>query len=84
MTDLEKTVREFIGKNFVVAKARGTLGADELLMDIGVLDSTGVLELTAFLESQFNISVTDNDLTPDNLGTIANIVSYVGRKTGAA
>ena len=83
MTEIERAVREFIATNFVTAKAREDLGADESLMDAGVLDSTGVLELIGFLETHFNISVNDTDLTPDNLGTVSSIVTYVARKTGA-
>jgi acyl carrier protein len=82
MTEPERIVRGFITSNFVAAKARTGLRADESLMTSGILDSTGVLELTAFLESQFEITVADEDLTPDNLDTISNILGYLARKTG--
>ncbi len=84
MSEVESSVREFIAKNFLTAKARGALGGDEPLMASGVLDSTGVLELTAFLESQFKINVADDELTPENLDSISNIVGYVTRKTGGS
>jgi acyl carrier protein len=50
------------------------------LLDKGVIDSTGVLELVAFLESQYAITVEDDDVIPDNLDSIENIVQFVSKK----
>ena len=47
-----------------------------------LIDSTGVLELVSFLEEQFQIQVADDELVPENLDTISNIVSYIERKAG--
>ena len=58
------------------------LSPDQSLMQARLIDSTGVLELVTFLEEQFEIQVDDEDLVPENLDTIANIVAYVQRKTG--
>ncbi|MCK4301296.1 MAG: acyl carrier protein, partial [candidate division Zixibacteria bacterium] len=42
------------------------------LLDLGIIDSTGVLELVGFLEEKFGISIEDDDLVPDNLDSIDN------------
>jgi acyl carrier protein len=83
MQQVEASIREFIAQNFVMARARGAIGADESLMDAGIVDSTGVLELTGFLEEKFGVKVEDAELVPENLDTIANIVAFVARKQGS-
>ncbi|MBK8448436.1 MAG: acyl carrier protein [Micropruina sp.] len=52
------------------------------LLETGVLDSTGVLELIEFLEERYGFSVDDTETVPDNLGSIAGLTQYVLRKTG--
>jgi acyl carrier protein len=72
-------IREFIITNFYVPK--GTeLTDDASLHDLGIVDSTGVLEITAFLESELGVLVADADLVPENFDSVARIASYVTRK----
>ena len=54
------------------------------LLDAGIIDSTGVLELVCFLESQFAIEIADDEMLPENLDSIAAISAYVQRKTHRA
>jgi len=53
---------------------------DESMLNKGIMDSTGVLELVAFLESTFEITVEDDELSRDNLDSIDKIVSYLEGK----
>lgn len=46
----------------------------------GILDSTGAMELVAFLEEEFNIVIADQDLIPANLDSIDGIVALVETK----
>lgn len=72
-------VRNFITSNFYVADP--TVLADEAsLLDNGIIDSTGVLEVVTFLESQFGIQVQDEEMLPDNLDSIGKIARYIERK----
>jgi acyl carrier protein len=48
------------------------------------MDSTGILELVAFLESEFSIQMSDAEIVPDNLDSIGAIAGYVKRKRTAA
>lgn len=59
------------------------LREDESLLDRGLIDSTGVLELVGFLERRYTISVDDRELIPDNLDSIARIVAFVEAKLRA-
>lgn len=80
---VEERVRAFIADNFVLASSDGGLGGDDSLMDLGVMDSTGVLEMVAFLEQDFGLDIQDTELLPENLDTINAIVRFVGRKQGS-
>ena len=77
-------VREYIIENFLFGDAEPLADDDMSLLDEGVIDSVGVMELVAFLESDFGISVGDEELVPDNLDSVANLVAFVGRKQAAA
>lgn len=72
-------VREFITTNFVFREDRGELADNESLLEAGLIDSTGVLELVSFLESKFDIRVADADIVPENLDSIHAIVNYIER-----
>lgn len=81
MTKQHDLIRAFIAQNFYVPDVQ-SLADDTSLLDQGIVDSTGVLEVTAFLEAQFGIKVEDAEIVPENLDTIANIVAFVKRKAG--
>jgi acyl carrier protein len=75
-------VREFVTRNFFVSDAaRLTDGAS--LLDLGVVDSTGVLEIIGFVESTFGLSIEDDEIVPANLDSIERIAAYVDRKLAA-
>lgn len=78
MTTAE-TVRKFITENFYVAD-KDALTDDASLLDRGIIDSTGVLEVVAFLESEFGITVDDSELLPENLDAIGRIAAFVEKK----
>ena len=73
------TVRQFIVTNFFVPD-EGALGDDTSLLDQGIVDSTGVLELTAFIEENFSIKIDDAEIVPENLDSIGNILAFIARK----
>jgi acyl carrier protein len=75
-------VRDFIAQNFYVPDP-SVLSGDASLVDGGILDSTGVLELAAFLENKFKIKVDDSEILPSNLDSIDRVVDFVARKHAA-
>ncbi len=80
---IERAVRGFIAENFLFRKETDLPGAESLI-ERGIVDSTGVLELVAFLESRFGIEVADGDIVPAHLDSIDAIVRYVAGKTAVA
>lgn len=81
--DTSARIREFIATNFYLPDASALTDEDSLL-DRGIIDSTGVLELIGFLEDQFAIKVEDTEMVRQNLDGIARITAFVARKTAAA
>lgn len=78
----EATFRAFITSNFYVADP-GALADEDSLLDAGIIDSTGVLDLIGFVEQEFGIKVDDEDLVPENLDSIARLTAFVRRKLAA-
>jgi len=78
--DISLAVRRFIGENFLFRDDGDAITHDASLLEAGVIDSTGVLELVCFLETEFGIEVADDEMVPENLDSIRAITAYVGRK----
>ncbi|HEY3355628.1 MAG TPA: acyl carrier protein [Polyangia bacterium] len=88
MTDtapaLEERIRKHIVDNFVYSGDGSALGLEQSLLESGIVDSTGVLELVFFVEESFGIKVKDEELVPRNFDSIAKLCAYVRSKTGGA
>jgi acyl carrier protein len=79
--EIREQVRAFIAQNFYVREA-ASLSDDASFLDQGIVDSTGVLEVIAFLEKEFDIVVDDEEMLPENLDSVASIAAFVARKKG--
>jgi len=80
-TDIERDVRSYVVDHFLSGNAGKLRDDGSLLGD--VIDSTGVLELVAYLQDHFGFTVEDDEVVPGNLDTINSVVAYVARKLGA-
>lgn len=76
-------VRRFLEENFLFGQEPGLKDSDSFL-EAGILDSTGVLQLIAFLGTRFRIVVEDAEVTPDNLDSIDKVATYLDRKRNGA
>ena len=82
--DREQRIRaelaEFIVTNYLFGDDSQTPRDGDLLVEDGVIDSTGILELIEFLESAFGIEVAEDETVPENLGSIACLTRFVMSK----
>jgi acyl carrier protein len=78
--EIDREIRRFIGENFLYREDVEALSDEASLLEAGVIDSTGVLELIGFLETRFGIEVADEEMLPQNLDSIRAISAYVQRK----
>lgn len=74
--DIQKTVRDFITTNFYVPE-RFTLTDGTSLIEVGIVDSTGVLEVIGFIETEFGLQVQDDEVVPENLDSIERISRFI-------
>lgn len=74
----ELKIRNFISKNFPYSSSN--YQNESSLTEIGILDSTGMLEIIDFIENEFKISLSDDDLTPENLDSINGIISLINKR----
>lgn len=78
--EVEQELRSFLVTNYVFAEEDLNLTNEDSFMELGLIDSTGVLELVAFLEQRFGIEVRDEELVPENLDSINNLVAFLARR----
>lgn len=77
--EIKEQVRTFVRSNFYVPDAVN-LSDGASLLDQGIIDSTGVLELVTFIEDRFGIAIDDAEMVPQNLDSVDSIAAFVGRK----
>lgn len=79
--EIREQVRQFITANFYLPTGQ-KLGDGDSLLDSGLVDSTGVMELVVFIESTLGVTVQDSEMLPENLDSIERIARFVERKMG--
>ena len=77
--DVEAEVTAFIVKNFLFGNTADAPTPQTSFLETGMIDSTGILELVAFLEERYAMKVADDQLVPENLDSVANIAAFVAR-----
>ena len=77
--DFVGTVRAFIIDNFLFGES-DHLKEDTSFLESGVIDSTGILELIAFLEETYDIKFEDDEVIPENLDSLKNIARFMEKK----
>jgi acyl carrier protein len=81
-SQIESDVREFITLNFPLS-AGGELASGDSLLETGVIDSVGVLELIEHLEATYGLQIPDEDVLPENLDSVGAIAGYVSARLAA-
>lgn len=76
---IEKEIRKFILENFIF-DGDSELRNEDSLLEKGIIDSTGVLELVAFIEDTYQFKIEDEELIPENLDSIKNISQFIQNK----
>jgi acyl carrier protein len=76
-------IRAYLLENHLFSSDDGQLGNDESLLEKGIIDSTGILEVIMFLEEKYGIKVKDSEMLPENFDSVNNIVRFVQRLKSA-
>lgn len=80
MTDIREELKKFIIDNYLVGFGKKSLSYDDSFLEKGIIDSIGVIELTAYLQSHYGIRIEVAEIIPENLDTLNNLKSFIERK----
>jgi len=80
MTTKQEEIRQFVVENFLFGQNDKQVSETQSFLESGIIDSTGVLELIAFLESKYGISIADEELVPANLDSVDRVARFVEGK----
>ena len=81
MQNMKEMITNFIKENFIIGRSNNLeLTPETSLLDSGIVDSTGILELILFLEEQFLIKIEDEEIILENLDSINNLLVFLKKK----
>jgi len=83
MKEIRDKIRAYVIDTFLFGDGNG-LENESSFLDEGIIDSTGILELVAYLEDNFSITIEDEELIPEHLDSIDNIIAFLGKKGSPA
>jgi acyl carrier protein len=79
---IQEKLTRYIEREIAYDREQSTVGPDEPLLN-GIIDSTDILRLVAYLDEEMGVEMDDEDLVPENFETIRKLATYVASKTGA-
>jgi acyl carrier protein len=78
---IETEIRTFLSENFPLSTGV-IVDSEQSLVESGVIDSLGVLELVEFVEEKYDFRIPEDELLPENLDSIVNITRFIANKLG--
>jgi acyl carrier protein len=82
--DVAKMIRTYIAQNILFSGNGYPYADDASFLNEGIIDSMNVLELVMFIEQDFQVTVDDEDIVPDNFDSVSKLAGYVRKKTARA
>jgi len=79
-SEIQKQVREYVIENFVLGDEEDTFSDNQSFLDTGLIDSTGILEVIGYLEDEYEITIEDDEMVPENLDSVDRIARFVHAK----
>jgi acyl carrier protein len=73
-------LKNYILENYLFTDDQSALNDSDSFMEQGIIDSTGIMEVVFFLEEEFDIQVQDEEMIPENLDSIDNLVAFVEKR----
>ena len=78
--EIEAKIRDYIAQNLIFSDNGYQYPDDASFLEEGIVDSVGVLELVSFIEDNFKVKVSDQDIVPDNFDSVSKLAAYIRRK----
>ncbi len=83
MADVRYEIRSYVVENYLFGRGDDLKDSDSF-WELGLMDSTGVLELISYLEERYSVSLESGEIVPDNLDSIDKLTNFISKKIGQA
>lgn len=80
-SSIEQKIHDFLLEKFPLARRAG-IDKSTALLEKGILDSLGILDVVSFLERDFSIVLSDEELVPENFQSLSTLTAFVQKKRG--
>ena len=81
MEQIKQTVKNYILENVLYGAGEDELNYEDSFLEKGIIDSTGVLEIVSFIEEEYDFTVEDEEMVPENLDSVNNLAKFIKGKT---
>jgi len=83
LMDIQEKLKNYLLMELAADLGIESLSAEDDLLEQGIIDSMGIMNVIAFMEEQFEIAVEDQEIVPENFQTIKNMEKFIGQKQQA-
>jgi acyl carrier protein len=83
MSETKGKIRNYIAENLLFSQNGYGFPDEASFLEEGIVDSMGVMELVAFIEEKFEITVEDHEITPENFDSVERLDAYIQKKQAA-
>lgn len=80
--EIGEQIRRYIAENLLFSDSDFPYPDDSSFLKNGVVDSTGVMELVSYVEKEFGVTVSPQEVVPDNFDSVSSLIKYIQRKKG--
>jgi acyl carrier protein len=77
---LKDELRQFVTESFMFGKPCEGFADDDSFLERGIIDSTAIMELVAFLEGHYRIKLQDRELIADNFDSVNKLARFVASR----
>jgi acyl carrier protein len=76
---IESRIRQFIVQNLYYTEDNA-LDDDASFLEMGVVDSMGVMELVAFVQAEWSVTIESRELVVENFDSVRKVARFIRRK----
>lgn len=80
--EIQNQLRDYIVSQFMYDQTNAKLAAEDDLLNEGIVDSMGILQIVNFLEEKFGVAVSDEEITPENFRSLGTLTDFIMQKRG--
>lgn len=81
---IEEQIRDYIVANLMFGEITVEFDNDSSLLELGIVDSVGVMELVLFVEEQYGLAIEDDEIVPENFDSVSQLAAYIQSKMNAS